>query len=79
MSIAEAQGAGVGVCMANIRPDLREYVGPAGFFVQINQPSAKDHIQPFPVELRETGFDHAKKSETAYRCLNFGGRRVQLC
>jgi hypothetical protein len=45
MSIAEAQGAGVGVCMANIRPDLREYVGPAGFFVRLNQPSAKDHIQ----------------------------------
>jgi hypothetical protein len=40
MSIAEAQGAGVGVCMANIRPDLREYVGPAGFFVRLNPDSA---------------------------------------
>lgn len=79
MSIAEAQGAGVGVCMANIRPDLREYVGPAGFFVRLNQPSAKIISKPFPAESREMGFDHAKKLDIAYRCLNFGGRRVQLC
>jgi hypothetical protein len=31
LAIAEAQASGVGVCMANIRPDLREYAGPAGF------------------------------------------------
>ena len=31
MAIAEAQAAGVGVCMPNIRPDIKEYVGEAGF------------------------------------------------
>lgn len=31
LAIAEAQASGVGVCMANIRADLREYTGPAGF------------------------------------------------
>ena len=31
MAIAEAQAAGVSVCMPNIRPDIKEYVGEAGF------------------------------------------------
>ena len=31
LAIAEAQASGVGVCMANIRPDLPKYVGRAGF------------------------------------------------
>jgi hypothetical protein len=79
MSIAEAQGAGVGVCRANIRPDLREYVGPASFLYDSISQVLKIISKPFPAELREAGFDHANKSDTAHRCLNFRGRRVQLC
>ncbi|MGB7442276.1 MAG: glycosyltransferase [Coleofasciculaceae cyanobacterium] len=63
IALAEAQASGVGVCMANLRPDLREYVGEAGFlFDSISE--AKEIIsQPFPDELREIGFEHAKKSD----------------
>lgn len=31
MSVAEAQAAGVGVCFPNLRPDLAEYLGGAGY------------------------------------------------
>ncbi|MGH9197520.1 MAG: glycosyltransferase, partial [Acidimicrobiia bacterium] len=30
VAVAEAQASGVGVCMPNLRPDLKEYVGEAG-------------------------------------------------
>jgi hypothetical protein len=63
MAIAEAQASGVGVCMANLRPDLRDYVGGAGFlFDSVSQ--VRDIIaKPFPDELRELGFEQAKKSD----------------
>jgi hypothetical protein len=63
MSIAEAQAAGVGVCMANIRPDLRDYVGPAGFLYDSISQVLEIISKPFPAELREMGFEHAKKSD----------------
>lgn len=63
MSIAEAQGAGVGVYMANIRPDLRDYVGPAGFLYDSISQVLEIISKPFPAELREMGFEHAKKSD----------------
>ncbi|MGH7783968.1 MAG: glycosyltransferase, partial [Candidatus Binatia bacterium] len=62
MAIAEAQAAGVGVCMANIRPDLSEYVGPAGFLYNSLSEVAELISQPFPAELRELGFEQARKS-----------------
>jgi glycosyltransferase involved in cell wall biosynthesis len=63
MAVAEAQAAGVGVCMQNIRPDLREYVGEAGFLFDTVQ-DVKDIIsRPFPDELREIGFEHARRSD----------------
>lgn len=62
MAIAEAQASGVGVCMANIRPDLRDYVGGAGFLFN-SVTEAHDIItKPFPDEKREQGFEQAKKS-----------------
>ena len=63
MAIAEAQAAGVGVCMQNIRPDLRGYVGEAGFLFDTVDEAAKIISQPFSKELRELGFEHAKKSD----------------
>jgi len=61
--IAEAQASGVGVCMRNIRPDLKEYVGECGFlYDSIHE--VKDIIsQPFPEELRQIGFEHARKAD----------------
>ncbi len=63
MAIAEAQASGVGVCMANLRADLREYVGPCGFIFNSLSEVADIISKPFPNELREIGFDHARKSD----------------
>jgi glycosyltransferase involved in cell wall biosynthesis len=72
MSIAEAQASRVGVCMANIRPDLRDYVGPAGFLYNSLDEVLKIISQPFSEELREMGFQQAKKSDAfEHRALLF--------
>ncbi|HTF92032.1 MAG TPA: glycosyltransferase [Verrucomicrobiae bacterium] len=72
MAIAEAQASGVGVCMANIRPDLREYGGPSAFFYDSLDQALKIIQQPYPEELRQLGFSHALKSDIAqHRSLLF--------
>ena len=63
MAVAEAQAAGVGVCLPNLRPDLREYVGEAGFLYDSIGEVAELLRKPFPEELRQAGFEHAKKSD----------------
>lgn len=65
LAIAEAQASGVGVCMQNIRPDLREYVGEAGFLFDTVSDVADIVSKPFPQELREMGFEHARRSDAA--------------
>ena len=72
LSLAEAQASGVGVCMANIRSDLREYVGAAGFLYNSLDEAREIVAQPFPEEMRQIGFEHAKKSDVfAHRALLF--------
>jgi hypothetical protein len=72
MSIAEAQAAGVGVCMANIRPDLRDYVGPAGFLYDSLDEALEIISKPFPEEMRNLGFEQAKNSDVfEHRALLF--------
>ena len=72
MSTAEAQASGVGVCMANIRPDLREYVGPARFLYDSLSEVLEIISKRFPAELGEMGFEHAKKSDVfSYRASLF--------
>lgn len=63
MAVAEAQAAGLGVCFPNIRPDVAQYVGDTAFlYDSINE--VPDIIaRPYPDELRERGFIHAKKSD----------------
>jgi hypothetical protein len=63
MAVAEAQASGVGVCMANLRPDLREYVGPCGYLFNSVQEAADIVAKPFPEEQRQMGFEQAKKSD----------------
>lgn len=63
LAIAEAQAAGVGVCMANVRPDLREYVGDAGFMFDSPADVQRIVAGPFPDELRERGFELARRSD----------------
>ena len=55
--------------MANLRPDLKQYVGEAGYlFNSISE--ARDIIsKPFPEEKRQLGFEHAKKSDVAQHKL----------
>ena len=61
--IAEAQASGVGVLMKNLRPDLKDFVGPCGFLYNTVEEAAKILAQPFPEELRQMGFEHAKKND----------------
>lgn len=61
--VAEAQAAGVGVCMPNLRPDMRDYVGPAGFIYDTLEEVAEIIRQPFPDAMRKAGFEHARKSD----------------
>jgi hypothetical protein len=65
MAVAEAQASGVGVCMQNIRPDLAEYVGPAGYLFDRIEEVAEIVAQPFPEERRRQGFAQARKSDVA--------------
>ena len=63
MAVAEAQASGCGVCLPNIRPDLRDYVGDSGVLY--------DDVRELPEILRdapsnatrEAGFRQAKKSD----------------
>ena len=63
MAVAEAQAAGVGVCMPKIRQDLEEYVGEAGFLYDSIEDVKAIISQPVPKEIREAGFLQAKKSD----------------
>jgi glycosyltransferase involved in cell wall biosynthesis len=63
VSIAEAQASGVGVCMPNLRPDLKDYVGPAGFLYDSIGDVPSIVSKPFPEELRQLGFEHSRKSD----------------
>lgn len=63
IGVAEAQAAGVGVCMQNIRPDLRDYVSDAGFIFDTVEDARRIVSQPFPAELRERGFENARRSD----------------
>ena len=63
LSVAEAQASGVGVLMQNIRPDLRDYVGPGSYVFDTIEDAYRIICQPFPEEKRELGFLHAEKSD----------------
>jgi hypothetical protein len=63
MAVAEAQAAGVGVCIDGIREDLRAYVGGAGYVLE-NLSDALDIIaDPVPPDIREAGFDQCRRSD----------------
>lgn len=63
LCIAEAQASGVGVCVPNLRPDLRDYVGESGFFYE-SVDEVRDIItRPYPERMRQAGFEQARKSD----------------
>lgn len=63
LSVAEAQASGVGVCLQNLRPDLREYVGEAGYLFDTLEEAAEIISKPFPEEKRQLGFEQARRSD----------------
>jgi hypothetical protein len=63
MAVAEAQAAGLGVCFPDIRPDVADYVGEAGYLYDSIADVPDVIRRPYPDELREIGFEHAKKSD----------------
>jgi hypothetical protein len=63
MAIAEAQAAGVGVLMQNIRPDLKTYIGDAGYLFNTMDEAIEILSQPYPESMRQKGFEQAKKSD----------------
>lgn len=63
MAVAEAQASGVGVCMPNLRPDLRQYVGPQTILYDSITEVADLIRQPPSEEMRQAGFEQARKSD----------------
>jgi len=63
VAIAEAQAAGVGVCMQRIRPDVEEYVGDGGFVFDTLDEVAEIVAEPPPPEVRRRGFAQAARSD----------------
>ena len=63
LAVAEAQAAGVGVCFPRLRPDLDEYVGPAGYLYDDIREVVDIVSKPFPEDRRRLGFEHARKSD----------------
>ncbi|MEH6552276.1 MAG: hypothetical protein V7744_20040 [Pseudomonadales bacterium] len=60
VGILEAQASGVGVCMANTRPDLHDLVGGAGYMFDRIEDVADIIRKPLSNEMRERGFENAK-------------------
>lgn len=63
MMISEAQSSGVGVLMKNLRPDLKDFVGPCGYVYDTIEEAAEILSKPFPEEKRQMGFEHAKQND----------------
>jgi glycosyltransferase involved in cell wall biosynthesis len=63
IAVAEAQAGGTGVCFPNLRPDLKEYLGGAGFLYDSLSEVAEIISKPYPQEMREKGFEQARKSD----------------
>jgi glycosyltransferase involved in cell wall biosynthesis len=57
----EAMASGTGVCLPNIRPDIRDYIGDAGI-IYSDIEELKDIItKPVSQQMREKGFELARK------------------
>ncbi len=63
LCIAEAQASGVGVCVPNLREDLKDYVGASGFFYDSIDEVREIISRPYPDHMREAGYVQARKSD----------------
>lgn len=62
---AEAMAAGVGVCLPNIRPDMKEYIEDGGIIYSSLEELREILSKPVPEKMRERGFEVAKKCDIA--------------
>jgi hypothetical protein len=51
--------------MANVRADLRDYVGDAGFLYDTQAEARRIVTGPFPEDMRQRGFELARRSDIA--------------
>jgi glycosyltransferase involved in cell wall biosynthesis len=65
MAVAEAQASGVGVCVQNVRADIREFLGDAGFVFDTPEDAADIIKWSVPEDMRQRGFEQAKRSDIA--------------
>jgi Glycosyl transferase 4-like domain len=63
VSIAEAQASGVGVCIPNFRPDLRDFIGEAGYLYESLDEVVDIISRPYPEDKRQLGFEIARRSD----------------
>jgi glycosyltransferase involved in cell wall biosynthesis len=64
LAVAEAQAAGVGVCLANIRPDLKDYLGDGGGVLFDDLDDLKGLLpNEVPEDMRERGFEYCWRSD----------------
>ena len=62
IAIAEAQASGLGILIRNIRPDLKTYIGNAGYLYNTPEEASAILRGKYPQEMREEGFKQAEKS-----------------
>ena len=65
IAVAEAQAAGVGVCVQNMRPDIREFLGDAGYVFDTPEDAAAIIRGSVPEDMRQRGFEWAKRCDIA--------------
>ena len=63
MAAAEAQASGVGVLLPDLRPDLKDYIGDAGYLYKSIDEVVEIISEPVPENIREAGFENARKSD----------------
>jgi hypothetical protein len=63
MAVAEAQAAGVGVCMPNIRPDVAAYIGEGGILYDRIEDVAPLLVKPPSEDLKARGYVQSEKSD----------------
>lgn len=63
VAIAEAQAAGVGVCLPRLRPDLEDYVGEGAYLYETRSELEAMLARPVPDAMRTAGFAQARKSD----------------
>jgi hypothetical protein len=63
MALAEAQAAGLGICMARIRPDIRDYVGDSAYLFDDISEVCDIIRKPLDRDRRDAGFENALRMD----------------